>query len=715
MKFRTFACSITMKPPSEDTPLPLATSRRDFLKSTTLLAAALPLLRPRADGADAPPTSSGRTRGLLFDAADVPRIRANLELPRFRTLRESLLGADLDADTKFLREELRLNDHIVDLARAYTILERAAFTYAVLGDQRRIELARLALRRLMDYERWDYFLEGGTETIGIQRASATSITVCCALDWLGDTLGENERAEAEHQLATKGAPACYLMLYGLKYPDRVRGWTMNPSQSFPVKMDLSRWPLILNATNLKTVPTAALGIVATWLHGRHPEAEKWLQMARQSAQAFAVMYGLDGAYDEGAGYWSYTTMHLALLAEVLHRRLGIDDRELINYPGTMRFALSLAMPTLGAPFTNPNETEGYNAVPKGTIDPRLDLVNFGDSGLGLDVSVAPWVGRVADDPLSNHVANTTGDMKDLRALIWYRPDAPATAPGPELHDVRFSNDWVVSRTGWRPEDCVVAFRSGGPANHEHADRNSVIFKAHGERLFHDPFKASYNYEHPRWLLRQTEAHTAVLVGGRGHQYHDGSEGTNSSWAWARIIGYETGADWMHVTSDATDAYQLVNPDIKRVERTLVYLKPDILLIFDRIELTSHAAAVQVRFQVFNEDTHGRATAEDRNFRIHRPHASLQARVAAVGRIDVKVAQLALPAEEGVFPFVEVESADALSHTILTVATAAPAGETHGAMTIEQVGDAWRVTGDHRGRRVSASISAPVAALPSVAL
>ena len=35
-----------------------------------------------------------------------------------------------------------------------------------------------------------------------------------------------------------------------------------------------------------------------------------------------------------------------------------------------------------------------------------------------------------------------------------------------------SNDWVVSRTGWEAADTVVAFRSGGPANHEHADRNA---------------------------------------------------------------------------------------------------------------------------------------------------------------------------------------------------------------------------------------------------
>jgi hypothetical protein len=68
---------------------------------------------------------------------------------------------------------------------------------------------------------------------------------------------------------------------------------------------------------------------------------------------------------------------------------------------------------------------------------------------------------------------------------------PSTPPTPELLDTRQANDIVISRTGWTAQDNVLALRSGGPGNHEHADRNSVIFKAYGERLLHDPFRAAY--------------------------------------------------------------------------------------------------------------------------------------------------------------------------------------------------------------------------------
>ena len=35
------------------------------------------------------------------------------------------------------------------------------------------------------YKRWDYFLEGGKDTIGLQRAPEATIAACYALDWLG--------------------------------------------------------------------------------------------------------------------------------------------------------------------------------------------------------------------------------------------------------------------------------------------------------------------------------------------------------------------------------------------------------------------------------------------------------------------------------------------------------------------------------------------------
>jgi hypothetical protein len=656
------------------------------------------------------------TRGLFFDETDLPRIRANTTNPRFAPFWQSQLEADSAADTKFLTEELSLTNHTVHLLRAQRILERASFIYLVNRDPAQLELAKLAIRRMLDFPEWDSFLEGGRQILGLQRATEGSVALLQAINCLGDALSAAEITEIEQAVLTKGVPACYAPVYGMKYPDRVQGWTWNPRSEVDEfrHIDLKRWPLILNATNLKIVPTACLGIAACYFHGRVTEAEGWLELARSSAKAFAAYYGSDGSYDEGVSYWGYTTLYLAMFADVLWRTQGIDDRNLINYPGTVRYALGNTMPTIdsGLTMTDFMHVKGYT-MPK--VKPAFDIVNHGDSNGAVDVSVAAWVARTHGDALSQYVAQEIGEVKHLQALMWYDPQLPVSPPEASLLDRRQSNDIILSRTGWTAQDNVLALRSGGPGNHEHADRNSVIFKAYGERLLHDPFRAAYMVHNPRWILRLTEAHTAVLINGQGHQYHDGSEGTNASWAFVKVINYATGPGWMRVTSDATDAYQLVNPDVALVQRTLVYLKPDVLVVLDRVKMKTTPASVQARFQLYNEDDGGRLEIKGSEFMITRPQASLLGRIGVREGISLRAGRLPLEPKDGEQQFAEVESAEALEHVILTVCSAAPEGSDHGQLEISRVSDGWHVSGQHGNQTVKLVITCKTGDLLEIAL
>lgn len=662
----------------------MTTTRRDFLKHGTMAAAGL-TLAPRAIAAmqksTTPPPAS--PRGLLFDAEDLPRMRATIRHPRFEPFWRSMTGADLAADTTFLRDELKLNNHAYHLLRARQILERTSFVYALTQDPRQLELARRTIDRILEYKRWDYFLEAGEETIGLQRAPETTIAMVCALEWLGPAVPPDLRLEMERQIAEKGAPACYRTLFGLKYPERVRGWGFDPTTDYAYRFDLSRWPLILNSTNLKVIPIAGLALAACLLHDKHPQAPRWLDMAQQSARAFATtMFGADGTYDEGVGYWGYSALHLTLFAEVMARRLGLDQRNIINFPGTVRYALAMAMPTTGRP---------------------KDCVNFGDAWNMGDVSIAAWTARKHNDHVAQYVATSIGEIQSHFSIIWFDPDLPSAPPAADLHNVRLSNDVVIGRTGWDEKSSVVALRSGGPANHEHADRNSVIFSAHGERLFHDPYKAAYSHTEPHWVLRLTSSHTAVLIDGKGHQYHDGREGTNASWAEAAIVGYAPSERELVATSDATEAYRLVLPDVRLVRRTVIFLKPDILLLVDRIALKSSPVPVQLRFQVDNSDGKGSATATDHGFTISRPNATLSASIDGATPITVRVDTIPLTPDHGVHPFAGVQAAAALDHQLLTVCTAQKRPDSHGLLSVKRQGAIWTVTGRHNARAVNVRI------------
>jgi len=644
-------------------------------------------------------------RPLFFDASDLPRIRANTTDPRFAEFWRQELAADMAADTKFLTTELRLTNHVIHLLRAQRILERAAFIYLVNREPAQLTLAKLALRRMLDYPEWDCFIEGGRQVLGMQRATEGTVALLQAIDCLGDALTAAEVTEVEQAVLTKGVPACHAAVYGMKYPDRVRGWEWNPRSEVDAHrhISLKRWPLILNSTNLKVVPTSCLGIAACYFRGRVAAADSWLELARSSAHSFATMYGSDGCYDEGISYWGYTTLYLALFAEALWRTQGIDDRKLINYPGTIRYALCNTMPRVNThrKIVDHVHVPGY-MMP--TVKPEFDIVNHGDSNGAVEVSVAAWVARTHGDPVAQFVAREIGEVKQLYGLIWYDPKAPSTAPGAELLDHRQANDIVISRTGWTAQDSVLALRSGGPGNHEHADRNSVIFKAYGDRLLHDPFGAAYMVHQPRWLLRQTEAHTAVLINGQGHQYHKGEEGTNASWSFAHLLDYATGPGWMRVTSDATGAYQLVNDQVVRVHRTLVFLKPDIVIFLDRVAVKDTPATVQLRFQAFHDDLAAELTASGTEFTLTRPLASLLGRTASTGSLQVRIGRLALEDKDGIQPFAEVGSAAALEHEILTVCSARPAGEAHGRLQISREGGSWQVTGTQAGRSLAVTLT-----------
>ncbi len=658
----------------------MKTTRREFLQRTTLTAASLAvspwsLLEAKASSPEA-------ERGLLFDTADLPRLQETIKHPRFAPYWNSLRNADLEKDKKFLREELSLVNHVKHFLEARLMLERSSFVYLLTKDEKHLDVAKLAIERMLQFKKWDYFLEGGEHTIGLQRAPETTIAMCFAAEWLREALSAETIREMETQIAEKGAPACYRTLYGMKHPDRVRGWGFDPDSDYKFRFDLSRWPIILNSTNLKVIPIAGLGLAGCALYDKHPQAPRWVELALQSARAFAPMFGNDGSYEEGVSYWGYTALHLILFLEVLYRKRGIDERHLINNAGTVRYALQMSMPTVGKP---------------------NDAVNFGDASTIGDTSVAAWVAREKRDSIAQYVVSAVGEIRSHYAIMWYDPTVAPQTPGPDLYDARFANDWVVSRSGWDERSSVVALRSGMPANHEHADRNSVIFKAYGERLLHDPFGAAYSYTLPHWLLRQTEAHTAVLIDGKGHQYHDGHEGTNASWAEARIIDYQPSPQHLVVTSDATEAYHLVNPAVDLVRRSMIFVKPNILLIFDRVRLKAAAAKVQLRYQIYNGDGKGLAKLEKSAFRIERPQASLAGSVHASNAIVLRTGLHNVPPDIGVYPYIEAESKAAAEHLLLTVCTAQETGKVSGKRVVSISDSLWKALIEHNQKKYEVSI------------
>lgn len=627
-------------------------NRREFC-ALSASASALAGLQPFSLGAVSTRPASSANR-LFFDPAEVDRIRANTQTnllgPLYRQWSQSPiqeLAQKLDAFEASL-------EIIRDFPAVLEALTQSAIVQIVEPDSKRQDSLIDAIRRLIAAPYWDYFLDGPNTPIGIQRAATAIVRLLFVREVLGGTIDADLDDALLTAVAEKGCLPCYRTVYGMDHPETVDGWQFDTLHADYYDIDMSRWPTILGANNLRAAPSSALGIGAIALQGHDSRAELWLETAVASARRVMDLFSPDGSYFEGVSYAGYT-LRTSLGFFEAHRRCvgGIDWAAEANMEGIVEFILTSQM--------------GLQE------DGSPDIVNFSDAKNSVYPCVPSWIARQTGSPFAQYAAENASKPYYFLDFLWYEPTRKAKSPPARMKNAHNDLDWVLCRSGWDPSDAVLAFKSGGPANHEHADRNHITYKIFGERLLNDNFGAAYDRRHKHWLLRLTEAHNAALVDGKGCNYHNGIEGTNDSLSYATITQYHVNGDTTWWTSDATAAYRIDNEAIFKVLRTVIFAKPDTIVILDQIRLRYQPQRVDLRFFPDNRDNAASLAIDANRFSITRPQASLHAQVASRSEATLSQSKLDLPAEHGAFPYIEIGSPPALYHEIITVLGATPTG------------------------------------------
>jgi Heparinase II/III-like protein len=581
------------------------------LGRSLLLLTLVALLLQNPSSAGAPPDAF--PLNLLFSRKDIPRIRENAGRPMFQTYWQSLLATDAAHDDNFLRE---------------------AFLYAVTGDRERGEQARREMLKVLQLKRWDFFLEDGKYPIGFLNGGRLTAWMSLGYDWIYDLLSPEERTEILRQIAEKGCVPAYRALYGMSHPETVKSWGFDPEQ--PQKYDvpdMSRWPVILGHNNFRAVISGGLALGAFTLMGNDDRAEQWRDMVMDSYYRFAGLLEPDGSYLEGVSYCNYAMTYLIYLMEVVKRKEGIDLFDAANYIGMMEADLALFMP--------------YHLDPGGSV-------NFGDSGGSLSSAIGFWVARESRDGLSQYIAMNFALQHDIFSLLFYDPTVEPAPPSPDGYFRHLGIDWIVTRTGYSMEDLVVAMRSGGPSNHEHADRNSIILKYAGEILLADQYRPTYDARNPGWFLRTSLAHNTVVIDDVGQQYHHGEEGTNAGKSSARIVRSGERAGYTFWASDATEAYSLVNKDVKSVTRTtLVFPDVPALIVIDKLLKSGEPSSFAARWFAENRDGNAMCAGNESTFVVSRPQAKFVGACAGSPGVVVRAAKLPLPDSVGVYQYIDV--------------------------------------------------------------
>jgi hypothetical protein len=251
-------------------------------------------------------------------------------------------------------------------------------------------------------------------------------------------------------------------------------------------------------------------------------------------------YAPDGAWGEGAGYWSYATRYTAYGLTALKTALGTD------------FGLSGAEGLSQA---------GY--APIYLTGPTGMYLNYADVGQRSRRRAMPcmfWLAEAFKNPeyaWAEH-KEIARDAASPQHVVWYVPQSEGKAPAREL-DRRFRGnvELVLFRSAWDEADALfVGVKAGyNQVNHGHLDLGNFELDALGQRWVRD--LGSDNYNLPgywskgkggkRWSYYRLNSmsHNVCTLGGQDQDV----------FAKASFLKVRTGVDEPCAVVDLSEAYK----------------------------------------------------------------------------------------------------------------------------------------------------------------
>jgi hypothetical protein len=312
-----------------------------------------------------------------------------------------------------------------------------------------------------------------------------SHAVGVAYDWLYPILSKTDREKIQNGLIQHGLEPGLKAYAGTeKY-----GWW--------VKCD-HNWNQVCNAGLI----VGALAIAET-----HPQyAQQIIPQAVASFPRALKMYGPDGAWAEGPGYWDYATRYTMFGLTALDTALGTDF-DLLKIEGVSLAGLSPI----------------YSTGPTGMF---LSYADCGERPRHSPMSSMFWLANVFNDPFvadAEHRLIAKTDRVSPQHVVWYIPKPDGDIKQPSL-DKRFRGpvELALLRSAWNdPNALWVGIKAGyNEANHSHLDLGTFELDALGIRWARDLGSDNYNmpgyFGDQRWQYYRliTKSHNVPTLNGQ---------------------------------------------------------------------------------------------------------------------------------------------------------------------------------------------------------
>jgi hypothetical protein len=319
-----------------------------------------------------------------------------------------------------------------------------------------------------------------------------------------------------------------------------------------------------------------LGECAIAFLGEIPDASLWLDYAvNKFFAAYPVWSDDDGGWHEGVSYWDGYQSKIVWWLDVAETALGIDGRRKPFFSQVGDFPLYVAPPG------TPNIGFGdLSYRPMSSASARF---------LDYFVRYQPGKTPLAHAPYWKWWMdqwNTGRNEGSLGVLYAARQQQiPVAQPPVDLPQSKaFKGIGVASlhlTLTNSADDVHVLFKSSllGSQSHGHNPQNSFQLNAYGEALlttcvYRDWHGSPFHY---KWA-HSTRAHNAVLVNGEGQVPH-------SALSRGAIVDFDSSPDLDYVVGSAVEAY---GGRLERARRSIAFVKPDLIVIFDDLVATNEA-------------------------------------------------------------------------------------------------------------------------------
>lgn len=376
-----------------------------------------------------------------------------------------------------------------------------------------------------------------------QAGTSITWTLALAYDWLYAEFSETERARL---IAAISGRLVEMMGNGPNGLDDGVRRDVNPYNSHGA------------------VTLARVSVICTVMAGVSPQFDACFRNTVPRYLKWPVPWGHDdGGYANGTEYgqWDITYTHL-LVWDLLRESIGVD-------------------------LTKTPWVQGYGKFITYFLPPGTPTGLFGDGAeknwRNVWATQARAYAARVPSPLTDWYVRQQFGENETSLTLWLAPyrdwsKTPAQIPvGTPNAILMPSIGWVAMHSNLADRGRTsVYFKSSpyGSFNHSHADQNSFVINAQGQSLAIDSGYYDY-YNSPHWKgwYKQTRGHNAITFDGGQGQLHDIMA------AKGKITQFETTSAFDLTTGDATQAY---GGALTRAVRSMLYVRPGTLLVFDSL-------------------------------------------------------------------------------------------------------------------------------------